>query len=147
LTVPGLLPSLQLRTFFWFGIVGVLGFLVDAGVLHLMLTAWDTNIYLARLCSFTCAATSTWIMNRIITFAAPQRRGRQLAGEWTAYLAASLGGGLVNYLVFALAVRLSPLLHQIPTIAVALGTLAGMSFNFLLYSRFVFRAVKPDSPA
>jgi len=147
LTVAGPLPSLQLRTFLWFGITGILGFLVDAGVLHLLVTGWNTNIYLARLCSFTCAATSTWIMNRVITFAAPQRRGRQLAVEWTAYLAASLGGGLVNYLVFALAVRLSPLLHQVPTIAVALGTLAGMSCNFLLYSRVVFRPVKPDSPA
>jgi putative flippase GtrA len=141
-----LVRSLQLRTYLWFGLTGVLGFLVDAGVLHSLVSGSNTNLYLARACSFTCAATTTWIMNRIVTFAAPQRRARALAAEWTAYLAASLGGGGVNYLVFALAVRLSPPLRQTPTIAVALGTLAGMSFNYLMYSRYVFRPVKPDSP-
>ena len=115
--MPPPLPSAQLRTFLWFGITGVLGFLVDAGVLHFMVSGWNTNLYLARGCSFTCAATTTWVMNRIVTFGAPQRRGRQLAVEWTSYLAASLGGGCCNYLVLALAVRLSPLLHRIPTIA------------------------------
>lgn len=142
-----LVSSAQLRTYFWFGVTGILGFVVDAGGLHFIVTGWNTNLYLARACSFTCAATTTWLMNRVITFAAPQRRGGQLAVEWTAYLAASLGGGCVNYLVFALAVRLSPLLHRTPTIAVALGTLAGMSCNFLLYSRYVFRPIKPGSPA
>ncbi len=141
-----LLPSARLRTVFWFGITGVLGFLVDAGLLHFLVSDWNVNLYLARAGSFTCAATATWLLNRIITFAAPQRRGRELAVEWTAYFAASLGGGCINYLVFALAVRVSPLLHQVPTIAVALGTLGAMSFNFLMYSRFVFRPVKQDSP-
>ena len=145
--MPRLPSATQLRTYFWFGAVGVLGFLVDAGVLHLMAAGWNTNLYLARACSFTCAATATWIMNRVLTFAAPQRRSSELAGEWSAYFAASLGGGCVNYLVFALAVRLSPLLHRVPTVAVAVGTLAGMSCNFLLYSRYVFRPIKRDSPA
>lgn len=120
--------------------------MVDAGVLHLMVTDWNVNLLLARACSFTCAATTTWIINRLITFAAPWRRPRRLAAEWSTYLTASVAGGCINYLVFALAVRLSPWLHQIPTLAVALGTLAGMSFNFLAYSRYVFRPVKPDSP-
>jgi len=140
------LPSVRPRTFFWFGLTGVVGFVVDAGVLHLMVTDWKANLLLARACSFTCAATTTWIINRLITFAAPPPRARRLAAEWSTYLTASVAGGSINYLVFALAVRLSPLLHQIPTLAVALGTLAGMSFNFLAYSRYVFRPVKPDSP-
>ncbi len=146
MSVPSLLPAARLRTVFWFGVTGVLGFLVDAGLLHVLASGWHVNLYLARACSFTCAATVTWVLNRLITFAAPQRRPQELAVEWTAYFAASLGGGCINYLVFALAVRVSPLLHQIPTLGVALGTLAGMSFNFLMYSRFVFRPLKPDSP-
>lgn len=140
------LPSVRLRTFFWFGLTGVVGFMVDAGVLHFMVAEWNTNLFVARGCSFTCAATTTWIINRIITFAAPRRRPRRLAAEWTAYFTASVAGGCINYLVFALAVRLFPLLHQIPTLAVALGTLAGMGFNFLMYSRYVFRPLRQDSP-
>jgi len=130
----------------WFGLTGVVGFIVDAGVLHFMVTDWNANLLLARACSFTCAATTTWIINRFITFAAPRRKPRRLGAEWTAYFTASVAGGCINYLVFTLAVRLSPLLQHIPTIAVALGTLAGMSFNFLAYSRYVFRPLKPDSP-
>jgi putative flippase GtrA len=123
----------------WYGLTGVLGFLVDAGVLHLLVTGWNTNLFLARGCSFTCAATTTWLINRVVTFSPRHRRPRPLLAEWAAYFAASVGGGCLNYLVFAVAVRLSPLLHQIPSIAVALGTIAGMAFNFLMYARVVFR--------
>jgi putative flippase GtrA len=135
--------SVQLRTLVWFGVTGGLGFLVDAGVLHLLVSGWNTNLYLARACSFTCAATATWLMNRGITFSVTHRRRRRLLAEWAAYFSASLGGGCLNYLVFAIAVRLSPLLHQIPTIAVGLGTLASMTFNFLMYARWVFRPHAP----
>ena len=131
--------SLRLRTVTWYVITGVVGFVVDAGVLHLLVSHWNANLFIARACSFTCAATTTWIMNRALTFSARPRPPRQLFGEWAAYFAASLGGGAVNYLVFALAVRLSPLLHQTPSIAVALGTLAGTTWNFVLYARYVFR--------
>lgn len=113
--------------------------MVDAGVLHLLVSLWNMNLLVARGCSFTCAATMTWMINRVFTFAAQRRPPRGLLNEWAAYFAASLGGGCLNYLVFAIAVRLSPLLHQIPSIAVGLGTLAGMSFNFLMYARYVFR--------
>jgi putative flippase GtrA len=132
------LRSLQLRTLVWYGITGVLGFLVDAGVLHLMVSGWNTNLFLARGCSFTSAATTTWMINRILTFSPTHRQPRQLLAEWAAYFAASLGGGCLNYLVFAIAVRVSPSLHQIPSIAVALGTLAGTTFNFLMYAQYVF---------
>jgi len=120
--------------------------MVDAGVLHFMVAEWNTNLFVARGCSFTCAATTTWLINRIITFAAPRRRPRRLAAEWTAYFSASVAGGCINYLVFVLGVSLFPLLHRIPTVAVALGSLAGMILNFLLYSRYVFRPLRQDSP-
>ena len=131
--------SVQLRTVAWFGVTGVLGFVVDAGVLHLLVSRWNMNIYLARGCSFTCAATATWLMNRGVTFSVTHGQRRPLLAEWAAYFSASLGGGCLNYLVFAIAVRVSPMLHQIPSIAVGLGTLASMTFNFLMYARWVFR--------
>lgn len=140
------LPSVQLRTLVWFGLTGVLGFLVDAGVLHLLVSGWKINLFVARACSFTCAATTTWMMNRAVTFSAQRLPPRRLLAEWAAYLVASLGGGCVNYLVFVLAVRLSPMLRQIPTIAVGLGTLAGMAFNFLMYVRYVFRTPASRAP-
>jgi putative flippase GtrA len=77
----------------------------------------------------------------VFTFTAVPRLGRALLAEWAAYFVASLGGGCVNYLVFAAAIQLSDGLHEFPTIAVAIGTLAGMGFNFLMYSKYVFRPV------
>jgi putative flippase GtrA len=130
-----------LRTLLRFGFVGAFGFVVDAGVLHLLVTYAGMHLLVARCCSFFCAATTTWAINRIFTFAAIPRLGRALLAEWAAYFAASLGGGSVNYLVFAAAVKYSALLHDIPTIAVAIGTLAGMAFNFFMYSKYVFRRV------
>lgn len=128
------------QTLLRFGLTGIVGFVVDAGVLHLIVMLWGTNLYLARGCSFTCAATTTWLLNRVFTFSASQRSAQGLFTEWTAYFIASLGGGGVNYLAFAIAVRLSPLLHRFPTTAVAIGTLTGMVFNFVMYARWVFRA-------
>lgn len=128
------------RTLLRFALTGALGFLVDAGVLHLVVTLWGTNLFLARGFSFTCAATTTWVINRIVTFSPAPRLGRGLLSEWTAYFATSLGGGCVNYVVFALAVRLSSLLHEIPSIAVGIGTIAGTAFNFVMYAKYVFPA-------
>lgn len=132
-------PGRSLYETLWrFGLTGAVGFIVDAGVLHLVIALAGANVYLARACSFTCAATTTWAINRAFTFSAPQRSARDLGAEWLAYFAASMGGGGVNYAVFALAVHWSPLLHEFPTIAVAIGTAAGMTFNFLMYARYVF---------
>jgi putative flippase GtrA len=122
-----------------FGLTGALGFIVDASVLHLLVTLWDANVYVARGCSFTCAATTTWLVNRIFTFSATPKSPQGLFAEWTAYFVASLGGGCLNYAAFAIAVRLSPLIHQFPSIGVAIGTAVGMTFNFVAYARYVFR--------
>jgi putative flippase GtrA len=131
----------QLQKFLRFGVVGVFGFVVDATVLHLLVRFCGFNLLAARACSFVCAVTATWVANRIFTFTAAPRTGRSLLTEWAAYFVASLGGGCANYAVFAAAVHLSPTLHDYPTIAIALGTLAGMVFNFLAYSKYVFRSV------
>jgi len=129
---------IQLRTLTRFGLIGVLGFLVDAGVLHLLVSLLGANLFLARLCSFTCAATTTWAINRVFTFSAIPRLRREMLAEWAAYFAASIGGGCINYLAFALLVYLSSSFRALPSAAVAIGTLAGTSFNFFMYSKYVF---------
>jgi putative flippase GtrA len=129
-----------LSVLFRFGLTGALGFAVDAGVLHLVVALWNTGLYLARACSFACAVTVTWLINRSVTFSATRAPRRGLFAEWAAYVVASLGGGCVNYGAFAIAIRVSPLLHQFPTIAVGIGTIAGTVFNFVMYARYVFPA-------
>jgi putative flippase GtrA len=138
--------SIQLHTLIRFGLTGALGFLVDAGVLHLIVTLLGMNLFLARGCSFICAATTTWVINRRVTFSATPRLRRGILTEWAAYFVASLGGGCVNYLAFAVAVRLSPVLHEIPSIAVGIGTIAGTAFNFVMYVKYVFRVHDETGP-
>jgi putative flippase GtrA len=133
--------DLQLQKLARFALVGALGFVVDASVLHLLVGLAGLGLLPARACSFVCAATTTWAANRMFTFSAVPRLGRALFAEWAAYFVASLAGGCVNYLVFAAAIHLSPALHDFPTIAVGIGTLAGMVFNFVMYSKFIFRPV------
>jgi putative flippase GtrA len=126
------------RTLIRYVLTGFVGFLVDAGALHAIIALWRTDLYLARAFSFTCAATTTWVLNRHVTFSARGKSKRGIVAEWAAYMAASMGGGFVNYATFAIAVGSSPFLHRIPSIAVGIGTLAGTTFNFVMYSRYVF---------
>jgi len=88
-----------------------------------------------RLVSFLGAATFTWYMNRKFTF---QSRNRDLLREWCHFLLVNSGGGLVNLVTYAVLIGLVPLVQAFPVIGVAVGSLAGLLFNFTLSHRFVF---------
>lgn len=124
-----------------FGIVGGIGFLVDAGLLRLLLMA-GLGYYSGRLISFLAAATTTWILNRSFTF----RRDSAVhpAREWLAYLGLMVIGGVVNYATYAAAIEVSDLVRARPELGVALGSIAGMLINFWTAKTMVFeRKAKP----
>lgn len=131
-----------------FGIVGAIGFLVDAGLLHAMLKL-GLGYYGGRVVSFLAAATTTWILNRSFTF----RRESSLAahpalthpaGEWLAYLGLMVIGGVVNYGTYALSVAFSDPVRRYPALGVALGSIIGMAINFWTSKTMVFeRKAKP----
>jgi putative flippase GtrA len=133
------LPGQMLR----FGIVGGIGFLVDAGVLTLML-ALGLGPYSGRVVSFLAAATTTWALNRSFTFRRDSPSPTHPAGEWLAYLGLMVIGGLVNYGTYALAVAILDPVARHPVIGVALGSIAGMAINFWTSKTMVFeRKVRP----
>lgn len=125
-----------------FATVGVAGFVVDAGVLY-GLMALGAGAYGARLASFFCAASATWLLNRLFTFKT-RRRGQSIWREWLGYLAVALTGGAANYLAYAAIVAALPAQRLAPLAGVALGSLAGMAFNFTLSRRYVFAAHRGD---
>ncbi len=118
-----------------FAVAGVLGFVVDVGVLYGAM-ALGAGWIAGRLLSFVAAAYSTWRFNRRFTFAATASPWR----EWWRYLASMTGGMLVNFLVYSLALSLLPAAWWTPGLAVACGSVAGMAVNFASAKLFVFKS-------
>jgi len=129
--------SRAIRQFGMFGIGGVIGFAVDAGILQLLVVglAWDR--YSARLISFLFAATATWIFNRRFTFHGPRRHS--IFGEWCRYVLAMSGGFACNYAAYSLLVYIFNLDGADLVLAVAAGSLAGMGVNFVGSRYWVYR--------
>ena len=137
---PSALPVLA-GQFLRFGLVGIIGFLVDATVLHLALWLIQLDFYSGRLLSYLAAATTTWLLNRRFTFGDASARPGQ---QWLRFLMVNGLGGGINYTVYALLVFFSPLFRNAPVLAVALGSLSGLLLNFAGSKWLVFQA-KADS--
>lgn len=126
--------------FLRFGVVGLVGFVVDTAVLYAAL-ALGVGPYLGRVPSYLAAATTTFLLNRIWTFR--HRRGAAPAHrQWLAFLVLNLLGFALNYGTYAVLVGFVPVVAAHPVIGVFAGALAGMTSNFLLSRRLVFR---PDA--
>ena len=125
-----------MRQFLLFGIAGTLGFLVDAGVVSLLVNGLGANPYLARLVSFLCAVAATFAFNRRYTFAASAPQSLWAQGR--RYLLAMSGGFVVNYGSYAALVHGSELVRDWPVIGVAVGSVAGLVVNYLSSRFWVF---------
>lgn len=142
------------RQFALFALVGGAGFVVDAGVLVFLVDVLDVNVYVARVLSWLVAVTFTWRLNRSITFRSAGRHGAWQ--QWLKFVAANLGGGLINLTVSTLLIAVADFA---PVPAVACGSLSGLLWNFASSRRFVFadpaadgsdtvrpRGPRPDTP-
>jgi putative flippase GtrA len=123
----------QRKAFLGFAIIGVVGFGVDAAVVAIAVHVLGFSPYQARLCSYLFAVATTWWLNRRYTFrsTAPPFR------EFLAFLLANAFGASI------IAWRGSA--GWLPIFAVAVGSLAGLSINFLFSSKVVFRE-RPVAP-
>lgn len=132
-------PAL-VRKILSFGIVGTVGFAVDAGVLTLLSSKLGVNVYLARACSFTVAVFVTWLLNRNWVFKVDGPRTMTRTTEYISYLSVQAGGALINLSIFSLIIFYSPNLKAYPIIPLAFGSIGGMFFNFIGAQLWVFRA-------
>jgi putative flippase GtrA len=128
-------PAWQ-REFVWFAIIGTGAFCVDTAVLYAMLTT-GLGFFAGRFVSYLIAVTCTWYANRRVTFAAARSEGmRGSASEWLRFVTANLGGGAVNYSLYAALIAATPTARAYPVLGVAAGSIAGLAVNFTL-SKFV----------
>jgi len=134
-----LLAALGRLSFLRFALIGALGVPVDWTVLQVMVH-WGTGPYIGRLVSWFCAATFTWAGNRYFTFAATRARGLLASlREWVRFLGANAVGGLVNVGLYSVLVRFAPPPLNDLTLALVLGVLLGLVFNFTLSKKMVFK--------
>lgn len=126
-----------LRQALRFAAVGVLGFLVDAGVLMAGRSLLGLDLYSSRALSYVAAVTSTWALNRAFTFKEYASSSKLV--EWARFFAANTVGGAVNLGVYAALVNFVPLVREFPVLGVAAGSLSGLGVNFTLSRIYVFR--------
>lgn len=125
--------------FLRFALVGVLGFLVDLLVLQVSIGIIGLGPVAGRLVSYLCAATTTWAVNRRVTFP-EQRSDSALLHEWALFLMSNAAGGGVNLGFYWFLVTSNIPLFSSPVIALAVGSVAGLLFNFLASKHVVFSA-------
>ncbi len=121
--------------FMKFGVVGVIGFLIDTTVVYSLRAS--LGLYGAGAVSYVVAATGNWVLNRVWTF-----RGRstgKMHHQWALFLTTNLLGFTLNRGTYALLVTFSALCAAQPVYAVAAGAVAGMFLNFRLSRTVVFR--------
>ena len=125
-----------LRQLFAFGLVGIIGFIIDAGTLYFV--RWlGLGLIVGRSISYLTAATSTWLLNRRFTFRSRLDRGAM--HEWSLFMLSQLAGAAFNLGLYSWLVTVSAAVAAQPVIGVAVGSLAGMLVNFFVARRFVFK--------
>lgn len=121
--------------FLKFGVVGVIGFLIDTTVVYGLRAS--LGLYGAGAVSYVVAATGNWVLNRIWTF---RGQGSGAAHrQWALFLATNLIGFALNRGTYALLVTFVALCYAQPVYAVAAGAVAGMFVNFGMARTVVFR--------
>jgi putative flippase GtrA len=125
----------RLPSFIRFGMVGTVGFIVDGGVLQLLVSWAGWGPITARLVSFPAAVLATWLLNRSITF----RDEGPVLRSLGRYVVVSLGGAAVNFLVYTALILASPAMAALPIIPLAIASIIALAFNFLGSKHFAFR--------
>ena len=119
--------------------VGLLGFLVDFGVLKTVVHLGVSPIG-GRWVSFSVAVIATWLANRAWAFRGHSVVGpAALAKEFARYLAVQSLGFAANFSVYALMVTGIAALNGRLLPAVLAGTAAGMVINYFGAKHLVFR--------
>jgi putative flippase GtrA len=124
-----------------FAAIGVIGYVVDAGVTFVCARYLGLSPELARPPGFIVATLTNFLLNRSITF----RHARApLTGSFVRYSLVASAGLAVNYAVYSACVVLAPVAGIAVTPAilplfVAAGSGAAMALTFIGFRSFAFR--------
>jgi putative flippase GtrA len=132
------------RQFMKFGLVGGVGFVVDAGTFFLLTHYLGFGLVTARvMSSLVFGMTATWLLNRYLTFR--NQRGGSILGQYLRFATANIIGNLLNIGTHALLVENLAFFHRSPLLGIVAGTIVGLVFNFTGSKYFVFRPASSQS--
>jgi putative flippase GtrA len=123
----------ELVRFLKFCVVGVIGAVIDFGVLNLLVQLASFPKVLANACSFTAAVISNFTWNRLWVY--PETRGEPLRKQFVQFLVVNLAGLGINTAIFYVSDRW--LLGEAGLLAGPVGALAlavGMEHFDLAYN-------------
>ncbi|WP_439579083.1 GtrA family protein [Elioraea sp.] len=120
-----------------FGLAGTAGFVVDTATVYLAHFRLGLDLYSAGALAYLTAATMTWLLNRHFTF--PEARAQRAGSQWLRFIVTQLAGFALNRGTYAVLIATLAAARAEPVIAVAAGSLAGMTVNFLAARFLVFR--------
>ena len=134
------LRRISASRFLRFSAVGGAGFFVNEAALALAHELLGAGPRLGWFIAFFPAVTFTWWGNRKLTFAEHASEGHiGMATEWLRFVATNSIGAAANFAIYALLIGTAPWPLNIPYIALAVGILVGLVFNFTLSKKLVFR--------
>jgi putative flippase GtrA len=93
----------EIVRFLKFCVVGVIGAVIDFGVLNLLVQVAGFPKVLANACSFSAAVVSNFTWNRLWVY--PETRGEPLRTQFLQFLAVNLAGLFINTAIFFAADR------------------------------------------
>jgi putative flippase GtrA len=128
---------MDMPSFVRFGMVGVVGFIVDAGVLQALVSLAGWGPIAARAVAVPSAVFATWVLNRSFTF--PEAQGGPPWPSLMRYAAVSALGASVNFIAYSSLVMVSTFMAGQPLVALAIGSVIAMIVNYLGSKHFAFK--------
>jgi putative flippase GtrA len=122
-----------MKRLFWFLAAGSGGFLIDAGLTHVLVELAGASPFAARIPAIMAAMSFTWLINRSRTF---EKSRHSLAVEGFRYWTVGVTSALLNYALYAALMYRAPLVQ--PIAAVMAASAGATAYSFFGYSRFVF---------
>jgi dolichol-phosphate mannosyltransferase len=117
-----------------FGVIGTSGAIVDLTVFTLMLRCMPLSI--SRIAAIACATLWNFAWNRQITFRSAS--AAPFVHRLVKYFGATLLGAAINCSVTVALCASLQIFTTAPTLAAAIGAVAGAAANFVLCRRWVF---------
>ncbi|GBQ15158.1 GtrA family protein [Swaminathania salitolerans] len=136
-------PHQLTAQFLRFATIGAMGLVWD--ILIVWLLEPELGLTAAALVSYFAVATINWSLNQLWTFRHVANRSHPVL-QWLHFLAANSFGFLLNRgTVYALCFTV-PFCARHVALPLAAGALMGLTANFSLSRKLVFRAKIPETP-